>query len=70
MKVIFVVKYVSAMVFGGIILGGTCKIWDNPYWLYCLIIKVPMKKRGKTRDDSNMRENPYLEFYQCGILTN
>jgi len=26
-KVTFVVKYVSAMVFG----GGVCKIWGNPY---------------------------------------
>jgi len=29
--VIFVVKYVSAMVFGGGILGGARKIWGNPY---------------------------------------
>jgi len=28
---IFVVKYVSAMVFGGGILGGVHKIWGNPY---------------------------------------
>jgi len=29
--VVFVAKYVSAMVFGGGILGGTHKIWGNPY---------------------------------------
>ena len=28
---IFAAKYVSAMVFGGGILGGACKIWGNPY---------------------------------------
>ena len=28
---IFVAKYVSAMVFGGGILGGTRKIWGDPY---------------------------------------
>ena len=30
-KVIFVAKYVSAMVFGDGILGGAHKIWGNPY---------------------------------------
>ena len=30
-KVVFVVKHVSAMVFGGGILGGARKIWGNPY---------------------------------------
>jgi len=29
--VIFAVKYVSAMVFGGGILGSVPKIWGNPY---------------------------------------
>jgi len=29
--VIFVAKYISAMVFGGGILGGACKIRGNPY---------------------------------------
>ena len=28
---IFVVKYASAMVFGGDVLGGTQRIWGNPY---------------------------------------
>ena len=28
---IFVAKYVSAMVFGGSILGSARKIWGNPY---------------------------------------
>ena len=30
-KVIFVAKYVAAMVFGDGILGGAHKIWGNPY---------------------------------------
>ena len=30
-KVIFVAKYSSSMVFGGGILGGACKLWGNHY---------------------------------------
>jgi len=31
-KVIFIPKYVSKVVFKGSILGGARQFWGNPYW--------------------------------------
>ena len=46
-------KYVFAMVFGGHILGGTGKIWDNPYLNSTTVLFDNQYKMGNAYGSKN-----------------